>query len=105
MAQAKAAHLAAHARTTSRLAAAAASAVTAQYRLDVYDGRRNLVYLEPVRVNYATASPIGYRGPPAPIGPDGRVIDTPEVVRARAAHMKARAHALAMLSRHENNYY
>ncbi|XP_043677562.1 uncharacterized protein LOC122633594 [Vespula pensylvanica] len=105
VAQAKAAHLATHARTTSRLAAAAASAATAQYRLDVYDGRRNLVYLAPVRVNYPTVSSVGYRGPPAPIGPDGRVIDTPEVARARAAHMKARAHALAMLSRHENNYY
>ncbi|XP_047361827.1 uncharacterized protein LOC124953869 [Vespa velutina] len=105
VAKAKAAHLAAHARTTSRLAAAAASAATAQYRLDVYDGRRNLVYLAPVRVNYPTVSPVGYRGPPAPIGPDGRVIDTPEVARARAAHMKARAHALAMLSRRENNYY
>ncbi|KAL2719099.1 PHD finger protein rhinoceros-like [Vespula squamosa] len=98
VAQAKAAHLAAHAQTTSRLAAAAASAATAQYRLDVYDGRRNLVYLAPVRVNYPTVSPVGYRGPPAPIGPDGRVVDTPEVARARAAHMKARAHALAMLS-------
>ncbi|XP_015174388.1 PREDICTED: cuticle protein 18.7-like [Polistes dominula] len=107
VAQAKAAHLAAHARTTSKLAAAAASAVTAaQYQLTDYDDHRNLIYLSPVRVNYAAISPIGYRGPLAPIGPDGRVMDTPEVARARAAHMKARARAIAMVShREDSNYY
>lgn len=26
------------------------------------------------------------RGPPAPLGPDGRVIDTPEVQKAKALH-------------------
>ncbi|KAK2587548.1 hypothetical protein KPH14_003681 [Odynerus spinipes] len=101
VAQAKAVHLAAHARAT-RLAAAAAAAAS-QYRLDIYNGRRNLVYL-PLRINYAV-SPVGYRGPIAPIGPDGHVMETPEVAMARAAHMKARAHALAMVSHRESNYY
>ncbi|XP_058799046.1 pupal cuticle protein-like [Phymastichus coffea] len=27
-----------------------------------------------------------YSGPPAPLGPDGRVIDTPEVAQAKAVH-------------------
>ncbi|CAL7942022.1 unnamed protein product [Xylocopa violacea] len=27
-----------------------------------------------------------YSGPPAPLGPDGRVVDTPEVQQAKAAH-------------------
>ncbi|KAI4485037.1 hypothetical protein M0802_012827 [Mischocyttarus mexicanus] len=107
VAQAKAAHLAAHARTTSKLAATAASAAMAQYHQlgGNYDDHRNLIYLSPVRVNYATISPIGYRGPLAPIGLDGRVMETPEVARARSDHMKARARALAMVSHRESNYY
>jgi hypothetical protein len=27
-----------------------------------------------------------YSGPPAPLGPDGRVVDTPEVQQAKAVH-------------------
>ncbi len=27
-----------------------------------------------------------YSGPPAPLGPDGRVIDTPEVAAAKSVH-------------------
>ena len=38
-------------------------------------------------------SPIGYNGPPAPIGQDGRVVDTPEVASAKAAHLAAYARA------------
>jgi len=35
--------------------------------------------------------PYGY----APLGPDGRVIDTPEVAQAKAAHFVAHAQAAA----------
>lgn len=36
-----------------------------------------------------------YHGPPAPIGHDGRVVDTPEVAHAKAAHLSAVAEAAA----------
>lgn len=36
-----------------------------------------------------------YYGPPAPIGHDGRVLDTPEVADAKAAHLAAVAEAAA----------
>jgi len=36
-----------------------------------------------------------YHGPPAPIGHDGRVMDTPEVAHAKAAHLAAVAEAAA----------
>lgn len=36
-----------------------------------------------------------YHGPPAPIGHDGRVMDTPEVAHAKAAHLAAMAEAAA----------
>ncbi|XP_012288225.1 uncharacterized protein LOC105703976 [Orussus abietinus] len=34
-------------------------------------------------------------GPPAPLGPDGRVVDTPEVAQLKAAHLSALAEAHA----------
>ncbi len=48
-------------------------------------------------------SPQYYPGPPAygphggaaPLGPDGRVIDTPEVAHAKSAHLAALAEAAA----------
>lgn len=36
-----------------------------------------------------------YHGPPAPIGHDGRVMDTPEVAHAKAVHFAAVAEATA----------
>ncbi|KAL7290972.1 hypothetical protein TKK_0015118 [Trichogramma kaykai] len=33
--------------------------------------------------------PYGYRGPPAPLAPDGRVLDTSDVKRAKANHFAA----------------
>ncbi|KAG5335478.1 CUPP protein, partial [Acromyrmex heyeri] len=36
-----------------------------------------------------------YHGPPAPLGHDGRVVDTPEVAHAKAAHLTAHAHELS----------
>ncbi|XP_015429386.1 PREDICTED: uncharacterized protein LOC107186095 [Dufourea novaeangliae] len=94
--EAKNAHLAAHARATSK--------ASEFYEFDVYDGRKNVIYLTPLRVTYKHAPSIGYRGPFAPLGPDGRVVDTPEVARARESHMKAHARALGM-STHNNLYY
>ena len=43
------------------------------------------------------APPQGYGSPlkPAPLGPDGRVIDTPEVAQLKAAHLSALAEAKA----------
>lgn len=43
---------------------------------------------------YAT-SPAFYAYSYAPLGPDGRVIDTPEVAQAKAAHLAAHAQAAA----------
>ncbi|KAK1123707.1 hypothetical protein K0M31_008404 [Melipona bicolor] len=96
MAEAKSPRLATHARSASK--------ASEFYEFDVFDGRRNLVYLAPVRVTYKRAPTVGYRGPLAPLGPDGRVIDTPEVTRAREAHMKAHARAVA-LSTQNDLYY
>ena len=96
VAEAKSAHLAAHAR--------AAAKASEFYEFDVFDGRKNLVYLTPVRVTYKHTPSMGYRGTFAPLGPDGRVVDTPEVMRAREAHMKAHARAVAM-STHNDLYY
>ncbi|XP_071555009.1 cuticle protein 2 [Temnothorax nylanderi] len=36
-----------------------------------------------------------YHGPPAPLGKDGRVVDTPEVAHAKIAHLSAHAEELA----------
>ncbi|XP_076300698.1 uncharacterized protein LOC143218930 [Lasioglossum baleicum] len=96
VAAAKSAHMAAHAR--------AASKASEFYELDVFDGRKNLVYLAPLRVTYNQATPIVYRGPFAPLGADGRVIDTPEVIKAREAHMKAHARARAMSMKNDLYY-
>ncbi|XP_019699762.1 uncharacterized protein LOC105189255 [Harpegnathos saltator] len=47
----------------------------------------------------ATPAYYQYRGPPAPIGHDGRVMDTPEVAHAKAAHLATVAEAAAKISR------
>lgn len=96
VAEAKSAHLAAHAR--------AASKASEFYELDVFDGRKNLIYLAPLRVAYKYPLLTGYRGSFAPLGADGRVIDTPEVMRAREAHMKAHARAVAMSTQNDLYY-
>ncbi|XP_036148350.1 cuticle protein 2 isoform X2 [Monomorium pharaonis] len=72
VAQAKAAHLAAHAQEAAK--------------------RLGLVPYGALA--YAT-SPAFYTYNYAPLGPDGRVIDTPEVAQAKAAHLAAHAQAAA----------
>lgn len=42
-----------------------------------------------------TTSPAIYAYSYAPLGPDGRVIETPEVAQAKAAHLAAHAQAAA----------
>ncbi|XP_011310449.1 cuticle protein 2 [Fopius arisanus] len=41
---------------------------------------------------------IKYHGPPAPLGHDGRVVETPEVAHLRAAHLQAHAQEAAKAS-------
>ncbi|XP_014226801.1 histidine-rich glycoprotein-like [Trichogramma pretiosum] len=41
-----------------------------------------------------------YHGPPAPLGHDGRVVDTPEVAHAKAAHFHAFSEELSKASHH-----
>ncbi|XP_076397642.1 uncharacterized protein LOC105662346 [Megachile rotundata] len=84
--------------------ARAASKASEFYEFDAFNGQKNLIYLTPLRVTYKHTTPVGYRGPFAPLGPDGRVVDTPEVMRAREAHMKAHARAMA-LSTQNDLYY
>lgn len=48
-----------------------------------------------IAITSATPTHYQYHGPPAPIGHDGRVIDTPEVAHAKAAHLAALAEAAA----------
>ena len=76
--------------------AAAKAAHIARYN---YEAQRNtlghapLIYHQPLTYSYS--SPLVYSSPyayaPAPLGPDGRVIDTPEVAQAKAAHFAAHA--------------
>ncbi|XP_020285739.1 uncharacterized protein LOC109855674 [Pseudomyrmex gracilis] len=39
-----------------------------------------------------------YHGPPAPLGHDGRVVDTPEVAHAKAAHLAAHAEEISKVA-------
>lgn len=49
--------------------------------------------------------PIVYHGPPAPLAPDGQVIDTPEVAKARDAHLYAYHHAKTLVGNDEYSKY
>ena len=49
------------------------------------------------RPEYYDGGHYTYQGPPAPIGHDGRVIDTPEVAHAKAAHLQAFADIAARI--------
>ncbi|KAL7290969.1 hypothetical protein TKK_0015115 [Trichogramma kaykai] len=58
------------------------------------------IYLPPMHIIYPPETSIGYGGPPAPIGENGKVMDTVEVELAKAAHKKAHEHAEAIAKRH-----
>ncbi|XP_011496122.1 PREDICTED: pupal cuticle protein-like [Ceratosolen solmsi marchali] len=47
----------------------------------------------------------GYRGPPAPLDHDGRVVDTPEVAQAKAAHFAAFSQASSRFAGNRDDYY
>ncbi|XP_011877671.1 PREDICTED: cuticle protein 5-like [Vollenhovia emeryi] len=84
VAHAKAAHLAAVAEAAARVPHGAASYA----ENGDYHG-----YAKPVSVGHQMYhSGYGYHGPPAPLDHDGRVVDTPEVARAKAAHLAAYNH-------------
>lgn len=85
VAHAKQAHLAAHA------AAAAKAAHYGGYDAGYshHDGNHGNYH-----VGYHTA----YHGPPAPLGHDGRVVDTPEVAHAKAAHLAAHAEEVSKVA-------
>lgn len=72
--------------------AAAKAAHFAQYN---YEAARNTLGYVPYYSPLAYAAPLYYNYPyafgGAPIGADGRVIDTPEVAAAKAAHFAAHA--------------
>lgn len=63
-----------------------------------YELRKKL-YIPPLHLVYRINGPLGYKGPVAPIGNDGRVVDTEEVERAKAEHKKAYEHAEAIAKR------
>ncbi|XP_018317056.1 uncharacterized protein [Mycetomoellerius zeteki] len=84
VAHAKAAHLAAVAEAVAKVPHSVASYTENQG----YHG-----YANPVSVDHQMYhSGYGYHGPLAPLDHDGRVIDTPEVARAKAAHLAAYNH-------------
>ena len=58
------------------------------------------------RPEYYNGGQYTYHGQPAPIGHDGRVIDTPEVAHAKAAHLKAFSDIAARIpyGSHAENY-
>lgn len=82
---AKAAHLAAH-------AAEAAKASSLGYG-DYSDGK-----YEDYGGSYVAPAQNIYHGPPAPLAHDGRVIDTPEVAHAKAAHLAAHAEQISKIA-------
>ena len=58
------------------------------------------IYLPPIHLLWPKDGPVGYAGPGAPIGDNGRVKDTKEVELAKAEHKKAFEHAAAIAKRH-----
>lgn len=99
VAHAKAAHFAAHAE-------AAAHAHHAAPYDGGYEHVAAPVYGAGYEHGHAAHSAPAYHGPPAPLGHDGRVVDTPEVAHAKAAHLGAHAQeaARAVHSAHSGYY-
>ncbi|XP_029155515.1 uncharacterized protein LOC114928464 [Nylanderia fulva] len=95
VAHAKAAHLAAVVQAASRIPYSVAS-----YPADSdYHG-----YSKPIAISHQMYhNGHEYHGPPAPLDHDGRVIDTPEVARAKAAHLAAYNHIASSAPVSENH--
>ncbi|XP_025155337.1 histidine-rich protein PFHRP-II-like [Harpegnathos saltator] len=92
VAHAKKAHLAAHAAEAAKNAH---HGYHAGYHAD--DGQG--VYHHGAHHHVAA-----YHGPPAPLGHDGRVVDTPEVAHAKAAHLAAHAEEVAKVAHISHHY-
>lgn len=71
-----------------------ARAKVAHLATQAYEAARNTLGYAHVPVLTRVYAPAITYGAGAPIGPDGRVVDTPEVAAAKAAHFAA--HALVM---------
>lgn len=84
VAHAKAAHLAAHAVEISK---------AAPYAYADYEGKYEN-YVAP----YVVPAHNVYHGPAAPLAHDGRVVDTPEVAHAKAAHLAAHADQISKVA-------
>lgn len=65
-----------------------------------YDHPHKIIYLTPLHILYTHHAPVGYKGPLAPLGHDGRVIDTPEIQKAKIIHHVAHEHAKYLAARH-----
>jgi len=97
VAHAKKAHLAAH---------AAEAAKTAHHGGYLADGGYYAGHAAGGNYNDYAGYHGKYHGPPAPLGHDGRVVDTPEVAHAKAAHLTAHAAELSKIAHlsHANFY-
>ncbi|KAG6802678.1 pupal cuticle protein [Apis mellifera caucasica] len=84
VAHAKAVHLATH-------AAEAAKASPSATAYDDYEGKYE------GNGGYVAGQSL-YYGPPAPLAHDGRVVDTPEVAHAKAAHLAAHAEQISKIA-------
>ncbi|RLU19735.1 hypothetical protein DMN91_008292 [Ooceraea biroi] len=63
-----------------------------------------IILISIVAITLATPTYYQYHGPPAPVGHDGRVVDTPEVAHAKAAHLAAVAEAAAKVPHSAASY-
>lgn len=91
----------AHAKKAHFSAYAAEAAKTVHHPGYPVDGS----YIGEQNAGYAAGGSYGgdygggkYHGPPAPLAHDGRVIDTPEVAHAKAAHLAAHAEELSKVA-------
>lgn len=90
VAHAKQAHLAAYAAEAAKAVHHAGYSGDGNYN-DRYAGY-------PADGSYNAGYQSGYHGSPAPLGHDGRVVDTPEVAHAKAAHLAAHAAELSKIA-------
>ncbi|KYN07777.1 hypothetical protein ALC62_01288 [Cyphomyrmex costatus] len=101
VAHAKKAHLAAHAVEAAKTAHYGGGYYGVGGDGGYYDGGfagyKGIV--APVGISHGYGGYHGkYHGPPAPLGHDGQVVDTPEVAHAKAAHLTAHAHELSKVA-------
>ncbi|XP_043527896.1 pupal cuticle protein-like [Frieseomelitta varia] len=86
VAHAKAAHLAAHAAEAAKATPYGYGDYSDVGKYEDYSG------------SYVATAHNLYHGPPAPLAHDGRVLETPEVAHAKAAHLAAHAEQISKLA-------